>query len=163
MRDPACTVTLRCSRCFPRADTYIGAGVESSGSFDCPHNESYLLQQFAPYWARGLSVTPALSLTNASVTSGSALKHVAEVAAFAKKINVSGFMLDFEPATSEVAWVHAYSDFVAAFTKAMHGAGLQAEMCVSDWGILDGHFLKSGEGYGVYAKTGVDRMMSMVK
>ena len=144
-----------------RADTYIGAGVESSGRFDCPHNDSYLLQQFAPYWARGLSVTPALSLTNASVTSGSALKHVAEVAAFAKKINVSGFMLDFEPATSEVAWVHAYSDYVAAFTKAMHGAGLQAEMCVSDWGILDGHFLKSGEGYGVYAKTGVDRMMSM--
>ena len=163
-----------------RADTYIGAGVESSGRFDCPHNDSYLLQQFAPYWARGLSVTPALSLTNASVTSGSALKHVAEVAAFAQKINgkrsrpsassrtasrscrtVSGFMLDFEPATSEVAWVHAYADYVAAFTKAMHAAGLQAEMCVSDWGILDGHFLKSGEGYGVYARTGVDKLMSM--
>ena len=89
--------------------TYIGAGVESSGSFDCPHNESFLRQQFEPYWARGLSVTPALALTNASVMTGSALKHVAEVAAFAKKINVSGFMLDFEPKTSEVAWVHAVS------------------------------------------------------
>ena len=43
----------------------------------------------------------------------------------------------------------------------MHGAGLQAEMCVSSWGILDGHFLKNGEGYGIYAKTGVDVMMSM--
>ena len=141
--------------------TYIGAGVESSGSFDCPHNESFLREQFEPYWARGLSVTPALALTNASVMSGTALKHVAEVAAFAEKINVSGFMLDFEPGTSEVAWVHAYADYVAAFREAMHDAGLQAEMCVSDWGILDGHFLKNGEGYGVYAKTGVDVMMSM--
>lgn len=141
--------------------TYIGAGVESSGGFSCPHNESYLREQFEPYWARGLSVTPALGLANASVMTGSALQRVAEVAAFAKKINVSGFMLDFEPDTSEVAWVHAYADYVEAFTKAMHSAGIKAEMCVSSWGILDGHFLKNGEGYGVYAKTGVDVMMSM--
>ena len=52
----------------------------------------------------------------------------------------------------------------------MHAVGLQAEMCVSDWGILDGHFLRNGSscsesdgdcGYGIYAETGVDVMMSM--
>ena len=32
-------------------------------------------------------------------------------------------------------------------------------MCVSSWGILDGHTVE--EGYGVYAATGVDKMMSM--
>eukprot|EP01052_Picozoa_sp_SAG31_P042041 SAG31_NODE_6551_length_1981_cov_0.868757_3_plen_77_part_00 len=50
----------------------------------------------------------------------------------------------------------------------MHAVSLKAEMCVSDWGILDGHFLSNGTscsgpdcGYGVYAQTGVDVMMSM--
>eukprot|EP00040_Diaphanoeca_grandis_P002922 m.23116 g.23116 ORF g.23116 m.23116 type:complete len:320 (-) comp14076_c1_seq1:59-1018(-) len=141
--------------------TYIGAGVEASGTCDCPNNDSYLVEQFAPYWARGLTVTPALALTNASVMNGNAAKHADEVAAFAKRINVSGFMLDFEPDTSEVSWVYAYRDYVAAFTTAMHNVGLKAEMCVSSWGILDGHELPNGEGYGVFAKTGVDVMMSM--
>ena len=53
---------------------------------------------------------------------------------------------DFEPDTSEVAWVHAYADYVTAFTAAMHKYGLRAEMCVSSWGILDGHELPNGEG-----------------
>eukprot|EP00656_Telonema_subtile_P013268 TRINITY_DN16731_c0_g1_i3.p1 TRINITY_DN16731_c0_g1~~TRINITY_DN16731_c0_g1_i3.p1 ORF type:complete len:301 (-),score=68.07 TRINITY_DN16731_c0_g1_i3:73-975(-) len=138
--------------------TYIGATVDSSG-LHCPHNTTFLRAQFTPYWDRGLTVTPALGLSNDSVISGNALKHVADVAAFAKSINASGFMLDFEPSTSDAAWVNAYTEFVAGFTTAMRGVGLQAEMCVSSWGILDGHTV--AEGYGVYAQTGVDRMMSM--
>ena len=59
------------------------------------------------YYSRGLDVTPALSLTNESVISGNAAKYVAEVAEFANSVNISGLMLDFEPDTSEVAWVHA--------------------------------------------------------
>ena len=43
----------------------------------------------------------------------------------------------------------------------MHRVGLRAEMCVSSWGILDGHELPDHAGYGIYAKTGVDVMMSM--
>jgi hypothetical protein len=58
--------------------TYIGAGIESSGGFSCPHNASFLRAGFAPFWARGLTVTPAFSLSNASVISGSALKHLSE-------------------------------------------------------------------------------------
>ena len=141
--------------------TYIGAGVEASGSCSCAHNATYLRSRFAPYWARGLTVTPALALSNASVTSGNAKQHVAEVAALAQRLNVSGFMLDFEPSTSDAAWVTAYADYVAAFVAAMHGVGLRAEMCVSGWGILDGHALPNHEGYGVYAATGVDAMQSM--
>jgi hypothetical protein len=101
-------------------------------------------------------VTPALSFTNASIMSGNALKHVAKVAAFAKAANVSGLMLDFEPGTSEVKWVEAYAAYVAGFVQAMHKVGLKAEMCVSDWGILDGHFLKNGEGYGVHVVDNSD-------
>ena len=85
-------------------------------------------------WDRGLTVTPAFSLTNQSVMSGAAIEHVGEAVAFAKAINATGFMLDYEPATSEPAWAMAYAKFVAAFTAAMHGAGLTAEMCVSSWG-----------------------------
>ena len=132
--------------------TYIGAGVSANG-FDCPHNASYLRAEFEPYLARGVSVTPALALANDSVISGSAASSVDAVAAFAKAINASGFMLDFEPSTSSTAWVAAYAAYVAKFTAAMHAVGLRAEMCVSSWGILD--------SYGVYAQTGVDRMMSM--
>ena len=127
---------------------------------------------------------------------------VDDVAAWAKSINVSGVMLDYEPdtsnATSEAArnprpacdpprplnelsrrWVRAYAAYVAALTESMHAVGLRAEMCISDWGILDGHTVP--EGYGAYrrparnsvwwsprtvadrryAATGVDRMMSM--
>jgi hypothetical protein len=141
--------------------TYIGAGVEASGSCSCAHNATYLRSRFAPYWARGLTVTPALALSNASVTSGNAKEHVAEVAALAQRLNVSGFMLDFEPSTSDAAWVRAYADYVAAFVAAMHGVGLRAEMCVSGWGILDGHALPNHEGYAIYAATGVDTMQSM--
>ena len=39
-----------------------------------------------------------------------------------------------------------YADYVAAFAAAMHKYGLRAEMCVSSWGILDGHELPNGEG-----------------
>eukprot|EP00966_Prymnesium_polylepis_P295986 6836285-Prymnesium_polylepis.1 len=139
--------------------TYIGASVASDGAFHCPHNDTVLTDGFAPYWARGLSVTPALGLSNASVMSGAAAKRVAEVAAFAARVNASGLMLDFEPSTSDPAWVRAYAAYVTAFAAAMHAVGLRAEMCVSSWGILDGHTVP--EGYGVYAKSGVDTMMSM--
>jgi hypothetical protein len=162
---------LELARAHPRAVTgiytYIGAGQSDSGAFDFGHsaatsnNMTWIRAKVRAFNELGLTVTPALSLTNASIMSGNALKEVAKVAAFAKAANVSGLMLDFEPATSEVKWVKAYAQYVAGFTKAMHAAGLRAEMCVSDWGILDGHFLKNGEGYGVYAKTGVDTMMSM--
>jgi hypothetical protein len=141
--------------------TYAGFKVEDSGHFVASGSQNSYLEMFRPYWARGLTVTPALGLTNESVISGNAVKHVAEVAAFAKSINVSGLMLDFEPSTSEISWVHAYANYVSAFSAAMHAQGLKAEMCVSSWGILDGHLLPNGEGYGVYAKTGVDVMMSM--
>jgi hypothetical protein len=142
--------------------TYLGLGVGDSGHFEHgSRNATNLRELFAPYYARGLDVTPALSLTNKSIISGNAAKYVAEVAAFAKSVNISGLMLDFEPDTSETVWVHAYADYVTAFSQAMHEHGLRAEMCVSAWGILDGHALPNGEGYGIYAKTGVDKMMSM--
>jgi hypothetical protein len=147
--------------------TYIGAGHGDSGAFSFGHspstdnNYTWIREAVRRYTALGLTVTPAVSLTNHSVMSGTALAHVSEAAAFAKAANVSGLMLDFEPATSEVPWVLAYAKYVKAFTAALHAVGLEAEMCVSDWGILDGHFLKNGEGYGVFAKTGVDTMMSM--
>ena len=44
---------------------------------------------------------------------------------------------------------------------AMHTAGLRGEMCVAAWGILDGHSLPDHEGYGVFAKSGIDGMQSM--
>lgn len=106
-------------------------------------------------------MTPALGLTNASVMSGAAARNVGAVAAFAKASNVSGLMLDFEPDTSAAAWAEAYAGYVRAFSAAMHAVGLEAEMCVSDWGILDGHEVPGHPGYGIYAKTGVDVMMSM--
>ena len=39
------------------------------------------------------------------------------------------------------------------------GGELRGEMCTAAWGILDGHTVP--EGYNIYAKTHVDRMMSM--
>eukprot|EP01052_Picozoa_sp_SAG31_P037861 SAG31_NODE_4959_length_2834_cov_2.184644_1_plen_646_part_00 len=154
--------------------TYIGAGQGDSGSFSFGHsaatmnNMTWIIEKVALFSKLGISVTPALSFTNASIMSGNALKRVGAVARFAKAAGVSGMMLDFEPATSEIPWVRAYAAYVQGFTKAMHGVGLMAEMCVSDWGILDGHFLRNGTscsgadcGYGVYAQTGVDVMMSM--
>lgn len=80
--------------------------------------------------------------------SGAALEHVGEAVTFAKTINATGFMLDFEPDTSEPAWAVAYAKYVSALTNAMHGQGLRAEMCVSSWGILDGHELPDGEVRG---------------
>ena len=164
--------TLQLALSHPRAITgiytYIGAGHGgSSGEFGfgyspaTENNLTWVREMVAQYTSHGLTVTPALSISNASVMNGAAIKHVAAAAQFAHAANVSGLMLDFEPATSEIPWVMAYARYVSAFTAAMHAVRKQAEMCVSDWGILDGHFLPHGEGYGVYAKTGVDVMMSM--
>jgi hypothetical protein len=126
--------------------TYLGAGVADSGAFSFGFDVGGLNTKNSVTWVRetaqaytrlGLSVTPALGLTSHSLMSGNALAHVAEVAAFAKAANVSGLMLDFEPRApytpSESAYVHAYAEYVTAFTKAMHAVGLKAEMCVSDW------------------------------
>ena len=73
--------------------------------------------------------------------------------------NLSGVMLDYEPATSAAPLARLYSEYVGNLSVAMHAVHSAAEMCTSDWGILDGHRLP--EGYGLYAVTGVDRMMSM--
>lgn len=139
--------------------TYVGAGVGDDGKFSCGNDEAWLAAHLAPYRARNLTVTPALGLTDAAVTSGLAEANVAEVAAFAERINVTGLMLDYEPQTSVASLARAYASYVRAFSHAMQAVGLQAEMCTSDWGILDGHTVP--EGYGLYASTGVDRMMSM--
>ena len=148
--------------------TYIGAMVWSDGSFTCPHvdDADWREQNLQPYLSLMTdnqssfsSLTPALALNDTAVRSGAALASVGDVTACALELGVSGFMLDFEPDSSDPALAEAYAAYVAALVEALHGAGLQAEMCVSSWGILDGHTVDGG--YGVYAATGVDRMMSM--
>ena len=139
--------------------TYVGASVGDNGKFTIGNDDAWLAAHLGPYRARNLTVTPALGLTDAAVTSGLGEANVAQVAAFAKRINASGLMLDYEPKVSDASLARAYASYVRAFSQAMHSVGLQGEMCVSDWGILDGHTVP--EGYGLYATTGVDRMMSM--
>ena len=34
-----------------------------------------------------------------------------------------------------------YAEYVGNLSAAMHAVGSSAEMCTSDWGILDGHLL----------------------
>ena len=81
---------------------------------------------------------------------------VADVAAWVKRNNMSGVMPITSRRRAPLARLYAEHGQPRA---AMHAVGSSAEMCTSDWGILDGHLLP--EGYGIYAATGVDRMMSM--
>ena len=148
--------------------TYIGAMVFADGSFTCPHidDQEWFDQHLQPYLdliadesSSFSSLTPALGLNETAVISGAAMTSVSDVAQCAVNLGVSGFMLDFEPDDSSPELVNAYAAYIKALTEAMHNVGLRAEMCVSSWGILDGHTVDNG--YGVYATTGVDKMMSM--
>ena len=139
--------------------TYVGLAIAANGSMTIPHDDAWLEAHLKPYLDLGLTVTPALALADDALANGTSWRHVDEVAAWAKRNRFSGVMLDYEPHTSAAERVHQYAAFVGNLSRAMHVAGLQAEMCVSSWGILDGH--STPQGYGVYSSTGVDRMMSM--
>ena len=139
--------------------TYVGLGIAANGSMTIEHDDAWLEENLKPYLDLGLTVTPALALATDALADGTGSLHVDKVAAWAKRNHFSGVMLDYEPHTSAADRVHQYAAFVGNLSRAMHAVGLQAEMCVSSWGILDGH--STPQGYGVYASTGVDRMMSM--
>jgi hypothetical protein len=139
--------------------TYVDLFVSSNGSLQFGHDDKWMSDNIGPYLELGLSVTPALGLADTALINGTGWREVSQVAAWAQRYNVSGVMLDYEPTTSAAERVVQYAGYVGNLTAAMHSVGLQSEMCVSDWGILDGH--TTVEGYGAYAATGVDRMMSM--
>ena len=139
--------------------TYVGLSVAANGSLLVGHNDTWIAANLAPYLALGLTVTPALGLNDDALYNGTGWQRVADVAAWVVRNNMSGVMLDYEPSTSAAPLARLYAEYVGNLSAAMHAVGSSAEMCTSDWGILDGHLLP--EGYGLYAATGVDRMMSM--
>eukprot|EP01043_Picozoa_sp_COSAG02_P044605 COSAG02_NODE_4001_length_5930_cov_20.519122_2_plen_230_part_00 len=109
------------------------------------------------------AVTPAVSLTNASVMSGTVLAHVTEAATFAKAANVSGLMLDFEPATSEMDWVLAYrtpSTWRPLLWRCMRW-GWKSRCVSATGGFLMVTSSKMEKDIIMVYATGVDTMMSM--
>lgn len=63
-------------------------------------------------------------------------------------------MLDYEPRTNyTAAHQRAYASPTTALADGLHHHGLELDICISDWSILT--------SFGLYAATGVDRMMSM--
>ncbi|GMH74450.1 hypothetical protein TL16_g06469 [Triparma laevis f. inornata] len=143
--------------------TYAGLSVNDSGDFNCSNSDDSLTSHLKPYKDAGLTVTPALDITNSSLTSGTALANVDQVTEWAgrQKENglIDGIMLDYEPTTSDSDWVEKYAAYIKALKTSLATVNVDLEMCTSAWGILDGHTVDSG--YGIYADTGVNLMQSM--
>ena len=127
--------------------TYVGLSVAANGSLLVGHDDAWIAANLAPYLALGLTVTPALGLSDDALYNGTGWQRVADVAAWVKRNNMSGVMLDYEPSTSAAPLARLYAEYVGNLSAAMHAVGSSAEMCTSDWGILDGHLLP--EGYGI--------------
>ena len=72
----------------------------------------------------------------------------------AVKHNLTGVFVDYEVGDmGGDAMAARYSAFLAALSVSMHGAGREAAMAVDKNGIL--------RNYSLYARTGVDKMMTM--
>ena len=138
---------------------YAGLGIGANGTFTAPHVDS-LRARTAPLLALGLTVGVALGLEQSAVEDGAALRAVPAATAAARAANLSSLIIDYEPRT-DVTHAHAvaYARFVTALARALHADGngsghrTTLEMCVSSWSILT--------EFELYAKTGVDGMMSM--
>lgn len=129
----------------------IGADGHFSSATD-----AQIAERVQPYIALGVTVHVALDLTTSSVLSGTAHQGVAAAVATAVRHNLSGLMIDYEPRTNyTTAHEQAYASLITAFRVALHAHGLTIDICVSDWSIL------GADSFGLYARTGLDRMMSM--
>jgi hypothetical protein len=127
--------------------------IDGAGKFSSA-TDAQIAERVRPYQQLGVTVSVAMDLTTASVLDGSALNGVAAAVSVAVRHNLTSIMLDYEPRTNYTeAHQRAYANLVKALAAGLHEHGLQLDMCISDWSILT--------AFGLYAGTGVDRMMSM--
>jgi hypothetical protein len=123
------------------------------GTFKSATDEQ-IAARVQPYLELGVTVHVSLDLCTTSVLDGSAQRGVAAAVATAVKHNLTGLMIDYEPRTNITSeHERAYAKLVTALAAALHREGKELDMCVSDWSILT--------AFSLYAKTGVDHMMSM--
>jgi hypothetical protein len=132
---------------------YAGFHIDDSGVFQSPSDAEIQLQA-KPFLDLGLTVGVALGLSQTALQNGAATKGVQAAAATAARNNLTSYMVDFEPSSNKTnALAHAYATYIETLTEEMHSHGLKTGMCVSSYPILT--------SFGLYAKTGVDQMMSM--
>ena len=132
---------------------YYGFSVSGNGTFVSPPPQD-VASSLLSFVARSLTVSVALGLNQSAVESGAALKAVDAAAAAADAANLTSLMIDYEPASNYThEHAEAYAAFVSSLASALHARGRTLDICVSSWNILT--------EFGLYAKNGVDGMMSM--
>jgi hypothetical protein len=132
---------------------YHGFHIATNGSFMSPP-DSDIETKAVPFLNLGLTVGVALGLDQDALQNNVAHIGIKAAAATAARNNLSSLMIDYEPRTNiTAAHAKAYAAFVQALAAELHVHGLSLGMCVSSWSILT--------EFSLYAKTGVDNMMSM--
>ncbi len=133
---------------------YDGVGVAGRVSF----NDTAVRAAADPLLEMGLTVGVVVAVDTGVIENGTGWKRngsstLATLAAHAAACNITSLMLDFEPDTSSADVRAEYVDFVTAMATATHAQGVELDICVSSWGVLD--------NFTAFAGTGVDGMMSM--
>jgi len=134
---------------------YCGLNVDASGIFHYDQWDGIRLEScVSPIVNMGLTAGVSLNVNQDAIESGAALWAVDDIVAAAKKHRVTSIMVDYET-HDDTTQAHAqkYANFLSKLSTGMHAQGMEAAMCVSSWGILT--------KFGLYAKTGIDSMMSM--
>lgn len=119
-----------------------------STKFSLPQQQA----MFQPLSALGLEVWPVIGLNESAVLDGKVSGGIAGIVAYAKAANVTGIMIDYEPA-SDYTLQHAqkYAAFAKALATALHAEGVELGMDLAQWGILG--------FYDVYKTVGADCYM----
>lgn len=143
---------LRAKRASVTGVYLYGGRFLYNGTFTCTLDPE---TEIKPYLELNLTVHVACSLQDDVASNGlaSGPEGFARAAQWASDAGVTGLMIDYEPDSSNISLAQNYSEFARNLTVASHARGVQAAICISDWGIL--------QYYDLYAKSGVDSMMSM--
>lgn len=134
---------------------YCGLGVDASGNFVYDTYDGIRLEScVSPIVNMGATAGVSLNVNQDGIESGAALGAVDAIVATAKKHRVTSIMVDYET-HDDITQAHAvkYANFLSKLSTSMHSEGMEVAMCVSSWGILT--------KFGLYAKTGIDSMMTM--
>jgi len=134
---------------------YCGLEVNASGTFLYDTYDGIRLDScVSPIVNMGATAGVSINVNQDAIESGAALGAVDDIGAAAKKHRVTSIMVDYET-HKDITQAHAqkYANFLSKLSTGMHREGMEAAMCVSSWGIMT--------KFGLYAKTGVDSMMTM--
>lgn len=107
--------------------------VAANGSW-AGRSDEWVKSNSQPLVSRGVDVWLVVGVSQAAVQNGTAAAAVPAAVAAAVRLNVTGFMVDYEPASNyTMGHVMAYASFLKHLAAGLHASGRKLGVDVATW------------------------------